>query len=190
MWRRNHDWQPVKGWPLFAFGLGFGAFLALIFCSEPSFVFLIDHANLLFHEAGHPFAGIFSRRLEPYGGTIGQLFFPVLLAVNSWRNGQPLAVAGASIWFFENWINISRYVADARTLKLPLVGGGDHDWNTILHRWDILQHDTAIAAVLNAGGWIGIGAVCGWVAWRAWADRFRPVPESGWADPRWGRDQL
>lgn len=190
MWQREYEWQPVKGWPLAAFLVGVGAFLALVFCSEPGFVFLIDHANLLFHEAGHPIVGIFSQRLEPYGGTFGQLFFPVLLAVSFWRKGQPLAVAGAAVWFFENWINISRYMADARTLQLPLVGGGDHDWNTILHRWDILQHDTSIAAAVKVGGWIGIAATCGWVAWKAWADRARPVVESPWPEPRFGQERL
>jgi hypothetical protein len=144
----------------------------------------------LFHEAGHPIVGIFSQRLEPYGGTFGQLFFPVFLAVSFWRKGQSRAVAGAGIWFFENWINISRYMADARTLQLPLVGGGDHDWNTILHRWDILQYDTLIASTLKAGGWVGIGAICGWVVWRAWADRARLVDEPRWPEPRLEQDRL
>jgi hypothetical protein len=190
MWQREYDWQPVKGWSLAGFGAGLAAFLALVFCSEPGFVFLVDHANLLFHEAGHPIVGIFSRRLEPYGGTFGQLFFPGLLAVSFWRKGQPLAVAGASIWFFENWLNISRYMADARTLQLPLVGGGDHDWNTILHRWDMLQHDTVIASFLKIGGWAGIAASVTWVAWRAWSDRSRPAAESAWPEPHLGQDRL
>ena len=80
------------------------------------FVFLLDHANLLFHEAGHPLTGIFSQRLEPYGGTVGQLFFPGLLMVSFWRKGRPLALAVATIWFFENFLNIARYMADARNL--------------------------------------------------------------------------
>ena len=189
MWQRENDWEPVRGVTLVAFGVAFVAFLALVFCSEPGFVFLLDHANLLFHEAGHPIVGLFSRRLEPYGGTFGQLFFPMVLGAGCWRKGQPLGLAGASIWFFENWINISRYMADARTLQLPLVGGGDHDWNTILHRWGILQHDTTIAAALKWGGWLGIGVTCAWVTWRAWADRNRPVPEPAWAS-RLGQDQI
>ncbi|MEI9962108.1 MAG: hypothetical protein WDM76_13545 [Limisphaerales bacterium] len=88
-------------------------FLVLVFASEPGFVFLLDHANLLFHEAGHPIIGLFSNRLEPYGGTIGQLVFPVVLAVSLWRKGQALAFAASVIWFFENWLNIARYMADA-----------------------------------------------------------------------------
>src|SRR5439155_23990888 len=87
---------------------------------------------------------------------IGQLTFPVVLAIVGWRRGKLLLVSGGTIWFFENFLNIARYMADARKLQLPLVGGGDHDWNTILARWDILMYDTRIANVLRVIGCIGI----------------------------------
>ena len=169
----RREWEPVTGARLMAFAVVFGAFLLILFGSEPGFVFLLDHANLLFHEAGHPLVGLFSTRLEPYGGTIGQLVFPCALAVSFWRKGHSLGFAAACIWFFENLFNIARYVADARALELPLVGGGDHDWNTILTRWNLLQYDTRIAAALRLLGWIGIAATCTWVAWRAWQSRTR-----------------
>jgi hypothetical protein len=167
----ENEWQPVSRSGLLGFGAGFGVFLLLVCWSEPGFIFLLDHANLLFHEAGHPIVGLFSSRLEPYGGTIGQLVFPCALAVSFWRKGQPFGVAGAGIWFFENWLNIARYMADARALQLPLVGGGDHDWNTILNRWNILQFDTRIAATLKVLAWTGMAVVCLWFAWRAWNSR-------------------
>ena len=173
-------WDRVTGGGLIGFFVGTGLFLALLFCSQPGFVFIVDHANLLFHEAGHPIVGLFSRRLEPYGGTIGQLVFPCVLAISFWRKGQALSLAGAAIWFFENWLNISRYMADARARQLPLVGGGDHDWHTIFSRWDVLQHDIQIAAVVKAIGWIGMLAAWLWVCGRAWQDRRRPELEGEW----------
>jgi len=151
--------------------IGFAVFLALVLRSEPGFVFLLDHANLLFHEAGHPIIGIFSSRLEPYGGTIGQLAFPVILAVTFWRRSQPVGVAASSIWFFENWFNIGHYLADARRMQLPLVGGGNHDWNTILSRWNALQWDTRIAGGIGVAAWAGIGLTCAWFAWRVWKSK-------------------
>jgi hypothetical protein len=42
--------------------------------------------------------GLFSSRLEPYGGTLGQLVFPCVLAVAFWRKGQPLGIATACAW--------------------------------------------------------------------------------------------
>ena len=177
----EHEWEPVTKGKLAAFAAGLAIFFVFLFWSEPGFVFLLDHANLLFHEAGHPIIGLFSQRIETYGGTIGQLVFPVVLAISFWRKGNALAFAAAWIWFFENWFNIARYMADARALQLPLVGGGDHDWNTILTRWDILQYDTRIAAVLKIAAWIGIALACAWVIWRAWRDRQRPSTDSAWA---------
>ena len=167
------DWESVTKGKLLGFALGFGAFLLLVSRSEPGFVFLLDHANLLFHEAGHPLLGVFSSRLEPYGGTIGQLVFPCVLGVSFWRKRQPLGLAAACIWFFENWFNIARYMADARKQALPLVGGGNHDWFAILGRWGLLQYDTRIAGVVTLAGWVGIAATCAWVLLRAWRDRHR-----------------
>ena len=60
----KHRWQKITRLQAIGFGAGFAVFLALVFASEPGFVFLLDHANLLFHEAGHPIIGLFSERLE------------------------------------------------------------------------------------------------------------------------------
>jgi len=170
----NQEWEPVTTGKLIGFAIGAALFALLVFASQSGFVFLIDHANLLFHEAGHPIIGLFSGRLEPYGGTVGQLAFPIILAVNFWRKGQPLSFAGALLWFFENWLNIACYMADARAQALPLVGGGDHDWNTIFNRWHLLAYDMRIAKVVRTMGWIGMVGGCGWVVWRWFRDRNRP----------------
>lgn len=179
------EWDIVTRWRLTSFAIGAGCFFALVLCSEPGFVFIVDHANLLFHEAGHPIIGLFSQRLETYGGTIGQLVFPMVLAVSFWRKGQSLSFAGAGIWFFENWLNIARYLADARAQLLPLVGGGDHDWHRILGRWHLLQYDVTIASGLKTAGWLGMLAMCGWVVWRAWQDRHRPSAQNDYASVAW-----
>ena len=171
-------WDPVSKLGLISFGVGAGFLLLVLFLSQSGFVFLIDHANLLFHEAGHPIVGIFSERLEPYGGTVGQLVFPVVLAVSFWKKRQPLQFAAATIWFFENFLNIARYMADSRALELPLVGGGEHDWNEILFRWNVLAFDTQIAGAVEVVGWIGISSACLWVGWRAWTDRGRIIEAS------------
>jgi hypothetical protein len=174
----EEPWEKITASKAIGFGTGFALFLALVLASEPGFTFVLDHANLLFHEAGHPIIGLFSARLETYGGTLGQLAFPVVLAVSFWRKAQALPFAASVIWFFENWLNIARYMADARALQLPLIGGGDHDWNTIFTRWNVLEHNTRIAAAVKTIGWLGIAAACGWVLWRLWADRKRPEDPS------------
>ena len=124
-------------------------------------------------EAGHPVVGLFSSRLETYGGTMGQLVFPCVLAVSFWRKG------GAPRFCRRSASGSSRTGSTSpatwltpRQLELPLLGGGvDHDWNTILTRWDLLQYDTRIAAALRLIAWIGIATTCAWALWRAWEDR-------------------
>jgi hypothetical protein len=174
----SEPWQRITLSRLVSFGCGLAIFFAVMFASEPGFMVILDHANLLFHEAGHPLVGLFSSRLETYGGTLGQLTFPVLLAISFWRKRQTLSCAASVIWFFENWLNIARYMADARALELPLVGGGDHDWNTIFSRWHWLSYDTQIAGAVKWLGWAGMLLAIAWVGWHYWGDRQRPADES------------
>jgi hypothetical protein len=175
-------WERVTRWKLAAFSLGLVAFLGWVAVSEPGFVWGLDFANLLFHEAGHPIFGMFSERLGVYGGTLGQLAFPALLMVSFWRKGQAVSFAAAAIWFFENWLNIARYMADARALELPLLGGGEHDWNDIFFRWNVLSQDVAIASATRFCGWLGIVSVAGWIFWRGWRD-LRAARRSELGDP-------
>ncbi len=166
-----NPWQKITRLRLAGFVFGVAVFLILLCVSEPGFIFGLDHANLLFHEAGHPIYGLFSHRLETYGGTLGQLTFPLLLAVSFGRKREALACAASVIWLFENFLNVARYMADARALELPLVGGGDHDWNTIFTRWDVLSDDLQIAGAVKFFGWTGMALAVVWVVWRWWRDR-------------------
>jgi hypothetical protein len=168
----DHErWDRLTTARLIGFGIGMVAFYLLIIKSEPGFVFIVDHANLLFHEAGHPIIRIFSQRLETYGGTIGQLIFPAVLAITFWRRGESLSLAGSLVLFFENWLNIARYMADARAQVLPLVGGGDHDWANIFGRWRVLAYDMRISELVKVIGWVGMALPCLWVIWQSWRRR-------------------
>jgi hypothetical protein len=169
----ERQWQSITGMKLIAFLVGLSLLLLALWAFEPGYVPLLDHANLLLHEAGHPLVGFFSARLGVYGGTLGQLVFPCILVISFWCKRQPLGVAVAVLWFCESLFNISVYVADARALRLPLIGGGDHDWNTILFRWNLLQYDQLLALGVRVLAWAGIALVCAWVLWRAWQDRAR-----------------
>jgi len=156
------------------FSVVLGLFILVLLESEPGYVFLLDGANLLFHEAGHMFFGILGDTMELYGGTLGQLVFPIVVICGFWRKGQAVSFAVGWIWFFENCFNIARYMADARAQIIPLVGGGEHDWNNIFTRWDILESDTAVAGIVQICGWIGIALTWGWLAWRTFCAKSSP----------------
>lgn len=168
------DWQPVSLRALLGTALAALAVLLLANRGE-RWVPILDSANLAFHEFGHPFFGLFSARLGVYGGTLGQLVFPVACAGAFWLRREAVAFALCGIWVFENFFNIARYMADARRLELPLVGGGNpedaHDWLEIFSRWGILAQDLRIAGIVTYAAWLGILAILVWLARRWYCDK-------------------
>lgn len=168
------QWQPVTLPALI--GVLLFALAALYFGNSGERWFpLVDSANLAFHEAGHPFFGLFSERLGVYGGTLGQLVFPVLTLVHFWRQRASAATAGCAVWLCTNLFNIARYMGDAQARVLPLVGGLDpeyhHDWAIILNRWRIIHLDVQLSGALVAFGWLGIASISIWLVWCWWQER-------------------
>lgn len=136
-----------------------------------TFVPILDHVNLAFHEVGHPLFGLFGDTLQWLGGSLMQFVFPSLTTWHFLRRGEVLAGAACTLWWLENLRYLAAYVGDARAQALPLVGGGEHDWATLLGRWGWLQHDTRIAAVLVFLCWSGWLLVWASVAWWWWRGR-------------------
>ena len=128
----------------------------------------LDLVNLAFHEAGHLFLSFGGTTLHFLGGTLGQLLVPALLAANFLlRERQPFAAALCVWWVGESLINVSVYMADARSLSLPLVGGGDHDWNELFHRFGLLT-EPAVRRVATATRLLGLATMVSGIAWGAY----------------------
>jgi hypothetical protein len=168
------DWPPLKPTDVWLSVAAVCVLFAIILFDDDGFVPVLDHANLAFHEAGHPFFGMLGSTLGLYGGTLGQLVFPIVAAVSFRRRRHAAGVALSGVWLFENFLNIARYMADARAQRLPLVGGGEHDWYHIFSRWGVLRHDTDIAAVTRTLGWLGMVGCMLWLWRRFDAERLTP----------------
>jgi hypothetical protein len=169
----EQDWRPVGTPACVAATIGI-AFVAFLANTGQRWVFLLDNANLALHEAGHPIFGLLlGDRITVYGGTFAQLLFPIAAGVTFWRRREALSFALCTVWLFENFWNIARYMADARAQVLPLVGSGEHDWTEIFSRWSVLDRDTGIAAFVILLGWLGVLIAWGWLARRWWLDRER-----------------
>ena len=155
--------------------VGVGAFfiavVALYFGGEPGWTGWFDDANLVFHEAGHPIYGIFGETLALYGGVLGQLTIPLIVVISFGIRREAAGAAIGGIWFFQNFLNIARYMADARIQELPLAGGGEHDFFNIFTRWDVLDADVVIADRVRLLGWCGMVGVAAWFGWRYWRKR-------------------
>ena len=151
--RIGSDWKQVPLPALAGGTLAAGAFCVYALADEDGFLF-IDLANLPFHEFGHLFFAMFGETIGIWGGTLMQLAIPFGILLYFFMKKETAGVFFCAFWFGENMLNIAVYVNDARTLALPLVGGGQHDWNIILGQLDVLSHDHYIAAVLRSLGWL------------------------------------
>jgi hypothetical protein len=122
---------------------------------------LLDLVNLAFHEAGHLFLVPFGETAHFLGGTLGQLAVPAgLSAYFLVQRRQPFAAAVCAWWAGENLVNISAYMADARTLQLDLVGGGEHDWNTLFYQLGLLG-EASVARVSGLTRGAGLALMAG-----------------------------
>jgi hypothetical protein len=104
----------------------------------------LDSLDLAIHEAGHPLFGIFGEFVGFLGGTLMQLLVPAAFVTYFWRRGDRHAATVALWWVAQSLWNVAVYVQDARAEELPLVGGGEHDWNYILGRLGLLHQDQVI----------------------------------------------
>ena len=166
----QRPWRPLSRPALIAWCVFFALFLLYAARATTPYLF-IDNANLVVHEGGHLLFSWAGQPLMLWGGTILQWLVPFLLAAYFFAQRQPGAYAFCMFLFFENWLYTATYMADARTMELPLVTVGDpdfaeHDWNTIFTSLGILEHDVQIAHVVRFLGWLGMLAVVAWLVWR------------------------
>lgn len=136
------------------------------------------------HEFGHLLFAFGGEFLTALGGSLNQLLIPLgaIALMYHYRDYFGIAIAGT--WLSSSLLDLARYVADARTQELDLVGFGEdpqHDWAYILGEWGMLGSDLRIAAALRVLALVllltslGFGA---WVCWSMTARRAGPEPHS------------
>jgi hypothetical protein len=171
---RAERWFPP---PTGAAAAGLAAATALLLWSQLSRGFvasILDGANLVFHEAGHPIFGLFGSRFLMYlGGTLGQLAFPLAAAIVFARRRQPASFTAAVIWIGLNLVNVGRYAADGEVRVLPLLAPDkdSHDWWNMLGMLGLRHQARAIGGTIMALGWTAQVAAPAWAAWRWWSAR-------------------
>ena len=132
---------------------------------------LVSDIDLAIHEFGHmlfmpfgiPFLG---STMVILGGSLTQVAFPLLFFGYFLRkrdDGRRRDVFAAMVclwWSAINLLSVAIYCADSRAGQLMLLDGSTgqesdgHDWNNLLTRWGLLQHDTLIARYMRAIAWL------------------------------------
>jgi len=95
----SESWNEITTGKLIATSIGVLLFFIVLVRDQDRFIFLIDHTNLAFHEAGHVIFGLLGGTLGLYGGTLGQLVFPLVAVIAFWlrrenMTGQTFLVVG------------------------------------------------------------------------------------------------
>ena len=149
--------------------------LFLVYAARDSSGFLFpDNVNLMIHEAGHLFFSWSGRTVMLLGGTLGELIVPALCAAFFVSHRQTYGLVFSLFWFFENFLYIGTYMADARAHSLPLVNSDIGDWTILFGQWGIPEYDQKIGHFVRFLGWIGMVSVVGWLAYRLYRDAYPP----------------
>ena len=169
------DWQPVPHVVLILACVFCGLFLIQAARGSGPFL-MIDLVFIPIHEGGHLLFRMFGELIMVAGGTLLQLATPLMLAAVFIFQRQGAGPAVCIFFFFEQFLPISTYMADARALELPLLTVGDgedviHDWNYLFGRFGLLHYDTEIAHAVRIIGWIGMLITVAWMIWRSIASR-------------------
>ena len=120
-----------------------------------SFLHLPD---LVFHEAGHVIFAPFGRFMSVFGGSLLQVLVPVIAAIAFVRQEEPFSAAVCTWWAGQNLVDLAPYIADARSLRLTLIGGRTgaevegHDWEFLLNQLGVSHYAHPIGYTTHAIG--------------------------------------
>ena len=148
------------------------AWLAWVaFRDELGYIPLLSDIDLAIHEFGHmlfmPFGIQFlGSMMMILGGSLTQVAFPLIffgyfLRKHDDAPRRDLFAAMVCLWWSGiNLLSVAIYCADSRAGQLMLIDGSTgqesdgHDWNNLLTRWGLLEHDTAIARWMRMIAWL------------------------------------
>lgn len=176
------DWQPVPRAVLILAGFFYALFLSEAARGSGPLL-MMDLVFVPVHEGGHLLFRFFGEFLSVAGGTMLQLGVPLMLAAYFVFHRHVQGTAFCIFFFFEQFLPIATYMADARAQELPLltVGDGDdviHDWAYLFGRFGLLAHDTQIARAVRVLGWLGMIATIAWMVWRSLPSRIETTRNS------------
>jgi hypothetical protein len=153
---KGKDWRPRLALLLWF------VYIFFRYLNDPLYSCIISPLNLGIHELGHLLFSPFGTFIGVFGGTLLQLSVPLLGMLNFYRQQDFFSIFLCFGWLSVNLFDVTKYIADARTMSLPLVtpfgsaGSVIHDWNYLLGRLNLLQFDTFIAWLVKAAAVIAM----------------------------------
>jgi hypothetical protein len=145
-WARGRAWIPRA--ILLAY---------LVWCDwrllrDPDSSTIFAGITFAFHEMGHLLTAFLPHLICAAAGSGMQLLIPIVVIIVFRRQDDYFGMAVGGFWLSFSAFDVARYVADARSMDLPLVGFSpdpEHDWNYILGTLHMLPADHFFAFVLR-----------------------------------------
>lgn len=136
------------------------SFISMDFRSNEIGQSWLHNVDLIFHEAGHVIFSPFGRTSMILGGSLFQVLVPLVIVFAFLIANRDGFGAAISLWWCgQSLMDVAPYIADARALRLPLLGGGTgadspgmHDWANLLRPRGWLEYDIQIAAWVDTMG--------------------------------------
>lgn len=127
--------------------------------------------NLVFHEAGHVIMMPLGEFMTALGGSLFQVLVPLVCAAVLLRQNRDAFGAAIMVWWAgQNLVDLSPYIADARALRLVLLGGRTgaevegHDWEYLLTALGWIHLDVRIGRATHVAGLLVMGGAIVWGA--------------------------
>ena len=125
-------------------------------------VAVLHRIDLVVHEAGHVIFAVLGDFMAVTGGSLMQLLVPLLVCgAFLFKRSDPFGASVGLWWTGQSLADLAPYIADARALRLPMLGGGTgadrlgiHDWENILGRLGLLDYDRILGGVANGFGMV------------------------------------
>ena len=165
--------KPMMPLPLWLYAVGWAFFFYLFmqilqFRAEDGGNILLSGLYFIqfgVHEASHLIFSFLPQILVAAAGSIGEVSFTVLVLAATIKGKAYFASVFAALWVMLAMSSAGRYMADARSQLLPLIGPGEtvqHDWNYVFGQLGWLNADAAIGGGVRIVGIIVGAAALGW----------------------------
>jgi hypothetical protein len=148
------DWARGRMWIPRALLLVYLVYADYRLFSDPESSTMFSGITLAFHEMGHLLFSFCGHFICVLMGSGTQVLIPIIVIVLFYKQqGDYFGMSVGGFWLSFSLFELARYVADARSMELPLVniGGGDaeHDWYYLLGTLHMLPFDHALAFLIR-----------------------------------------
>jgi hypothetical protein len=154
------DWARGRMWIPRALLLAYLAYAFVRFLRTPDSGTIFSGITLAFHEMGHLLFAWAPHFVTSFMGSGMQVLIPIVVIVIFRQQEDYFGMAVGGFWLSFSLFELARYVGDARSMDLALVGFSsdpEHDWHYLLGAMHMLPADHFFAFLIRVAAF-GIGA--------------------------------